>query len=93
MYFFTHITRECSKLQKLLNSPATYHEYQHKAILESPDVIQYCNRPITTDKTLYYIRHDFLVIGKKQKKTAYLTSIGILLTTNIKKAETEKVNK
>jgi hypothetical protein len=56
------------------------------------NVILYCDKPIITDKTVDFNRHDTVFIDR-QKKTALMIDIEVPLTLKLSKTKAEKTTK
>lgn len=76
----------------LIAAQVPYYKYVPEAVLESKTTLLYWDRPITTDKTVDHNRPDLLLIEKAEKR-AWIIDIGVPLTANLVKTESEKRRK
>ena len=76
----------------LIKNPEPYYRYKPFPVLESKDALLYWDRPVKTDKTIDYNRPDIILINKTTH-TGTIIDIACPLTHNLRKTETEKINK
>ena len=77
---------------KLLEILPPYYKYSPAPVLESSEALLYWDRPILTDRTVEHNRPDILIIEKRSRR-ARIVDIGVPLSHNLRKVETEKIRK